>query len=193
MASQPCTFDGWQQAGAPQVWLAQGLAEDRDQARQQARAALRACLAPALGCDADALQVTNVRGQAPRLLMRGRPLPQSHCSISHAPGLALLAWRREGPVGVDIQALDGFAPRRELEAVAHLFLAQETARMLMDAAPDALFFEKFTQAWTLHEARLKCAGLNLVEWSERLPARLAQMRSAAVLLARGYAGAVAWR
>jgi 4'-phosphopantetheinyl transferase len=163
----PCLFAGEQRAAAPQLRLVQGLdATDRDRARGQARAALRTCLAPELGCTEAELEVSNLRNQAPRLLLRGKPLAAPHCSISHAPGLALLAWHGRGAVGVDIQAVDATVPRRELEDVARLFLRPETARKLLDIAPDTLF-EAFASAWTQHEARLKCAGLGLAEWSAR--------------------------
>ena len=193
MQIRPCQFAGEPRAGAPQLRLVQGLdAIDRDRARAQARAALRACLAPELGCAEAELEISNLRNQAPRLLLCGKPLAAPHCSISHAPGLALLAWHGRGAVGVDIQAVDAGAPRRELEDVARLFLAPQTAQALMGIAPDTLFFEAFASAWTLHEARLKCAGLGLVEWSGALQARLAGMDSAALAPAAGYAGAVAW-
>ncbi|GAB2486604.1 hypothetical protein GCM10027082_41980 [Comamonas humi] len=193
MQVRPCTFAGWQDAGAPQVRLVQGLSIDRDQARLQARAALRACLAPGLGCDEGELQITNQRGQAPQLLRRGEQLAAPHCSISHAPGLALLAWHWSGPVGVDIQAIDTGAPRCELEGVARLFLKSKTALALIGIAQEALFLEAFATAWTQHEARLKCAGLGLVEWSGELEARLAGIRSAEVPLGAAHAAAIAWR
>lgn len=193
MRIESCTFAGWQEAGAPQVRQVLVLAVDRSQARLQARAALRACLAPALDCSEGELQVTNQRSQAPQLLLRGVPLAALHCSISHAPGLALLAWHWQGPVGVDVQALDGAVPRRELEGVARLYLEPNTVEMLMGIAQDAHFFEEFAAAWTQHEARLKCAGLGLAEWSGALQARLAGMRCEAVPLAGAYAAAVAYR
>ena len=193
MQIRPCLLAGEQRAGAPQLRLVQGLdATDRDRARGQARAALRACLAPELGCTEAELEVSNVRNQAPRLLLRGKPLAAPHCSISHAPGLALLAWHGRAAVGVDIQAVDATAPRRELEDVARLFLSPETARKLLDIAPDTRFFEAFASAWTQHEARLKCAGLGLAEWSDTLQARLTGMACALLEPAAGYAGAVAW-
>ena len=111
----PCLFAGERRAAAPQLRLVQGLdATDRDSARGQARAALRTCLAPELGCTEAELEVSNLRNQAPRLLLRGKPLAAPHCSISHAPGLALLSWYGRGAVGVDIQAVDATVPRREL-------------------------------------------------------------------------------
>ncbi|MEX8194495.1 4'-phosphopantetheinyl transferase family protein [Comamonas guangdongensis] len=193
MQIRPCLFAGAQRVGAPQLRLVQGLdATDRDRARGQARAALRACLAPELGCAETELEIGNLRNQAPSLRLRGKPLAAPHCSISHAPGLALLAWHGRGALGVDIQAVDAAAPRREFEDVARLFLKPETAQALLDIAPDTLFFEAFASAWTQHEARLKCAGLGLAEWSVERQARLAGMDCAQLAPAAGYAGAVAW-
>ncbi|MBS3020467.1 hypothetical protein DJFAAGMI_03228 [Comamonas sp. PE63] len=193
MQIRPCVFAGERRADAPQLRLVQGLdAADRDRARGQARAALRTCLAPELGCTEAELEVSNLRNQAPRLLLRGKPLAAPQCSISHAPGLALLAWHDRAAVGVDIQAVNETTPRRELEEVARLFLRPETARKFLDIAPDTLFFEAFASAWTQHEARLKCAGLGLTEWSGSLQARLTGMDCAPLEPAAGYAGAVAW-
>lgn len=193
MQIRPCLFAGERQAGAPQLRLVQGLdATDRDRARSQARVALRTCLAPELGCTEAELEVSNLRNQAPQLLLRGKPLAAPHCSISHAPGLALLAWHDRAAVGVDIQAVDATAPRRGLEDVARLFLRPETAQKLLDIALDTLFFEAFASAWTQREARLKCAGLGLAEWSSSLQARLTGMDCAPLEPAAGYAGAVAW-
>lgn len=189
----PCLLAGGHRAGAPQLRLVQGLdATDRDRARSQARAALRACLAPEWGCADAELEISNLRNQAPRLRLRGNPLTAPHCSISHAPGLALLAWHGSGAVGVDIQAVDPAVPRCELEDVARLYLEPEVARALRDTVPDTLFFVAFAHAWTQHEARLKCAGLGLEEWSGALQRRLAGMDCAPLQPAAGYAGAVAW-
>ena len=50
--------------------------------------------------------------------------------------------------------------------------------------------------WACHEARLKCAGLALVEWSDALATQLAGIHAVPVKLppwAGDAAGAVAWR
>lgn len=88
-------------------------------------------------------------------------LAQPFCSISHAPGLALLAWQDGGPVGVDIQAVNEGMSRLELRAVAQIFLALNAAQALDAIAQDALFFKAFASA-EAQEARLKCAGVGLM-------------------------------
>ena len=177
----------------PQLRLVKGLPTDRSKARQQVRTVLQAYLTQELACSNMDLQVTNRRNQAPQLLLRGQQLAVPQCSISHASGLALLAWHWSGSVGVDIQPVDTVTPRGELEAVAHLYLDKKQAKALIGIAEDALFFKAFTEAWTRQEACLKCAGLELVEWSEALGARLAGIRCAVVPLTNTHAAAVAWR
>lgn len=193
MQLQHCVVDGGALHNAPQLRLVKGLSRDREQARLQARAALRSCLALELGCPEDALHISNQRNQAPQLWLHGERLSQPYCSISHAPGLALLAWHGAGAVGVDIQAVDSEASRQELTAVAQLFLSPDVAQSLTGIAQDALFFKAFANAWAAHEARLKCVGLGMVEWSAALDAQLKGLHCVALSPAEGYAGAIAWR
>ena len=185
-------MEGGALLSAPQLRLVQGLSHDREQARVQARAALRSCLAQNLGCPEDALQISNQRNEAPQLWLCGERLAQPFCSISHAPGLALLAWHGGGPVGVDIQAVNDGTSRDELQAVAQIFLAPNTAKALDGIAQGALFFKAFASAWVAQEARLKCAGVGLVEWSAELETSLACLHCTPVAMADGYAAAVAW-
>ena len=198
MLIQPCCLDG-AAGGRPQLRLVQGLDEgDREVARLQARAALVCCLAAELGCAEAELKISNLRGQAPQVQLRGQLLKSLHCSISHAHGMALLAWHFGAAVGVDIQAVDRQVSRPELQAVAQLCFAPEVAEALSDIAVDALFFEAFAQAWAGQVARLKCAGLGLVEWSGELEAGLAGIHSASVPLpvsstAVACRAAVAWK
>ena len=185
-------MEGGALLSAPQLRLVQGLSHDREQARFQARVALRSCLARELACPEAALHISNQRNEAPQLWLHGERLAQPFCSISHAPGLALLAWQDGGPVGVDIQAVNEGMSRLELRAVAQIFLAPNTAQALDAIALDALFFKAFASAWAAQEARLKCAGVGLVEWSVKLEASLAWLHCTPVALADGYAAAVAW-
>ena len=90
MQIQPCAFDGSLHIGAPKVSQVRGLdASNRDIARQQVRQALQTSLAHELGCAPSELEVTNMRGQPVQVIRNGLPLSSLHCSISHAPALAL--------------------------------------------------------------------------------------------------------
>ena len=194
MQIQPCAFDGSLHIGAPKVCQVWGLdASNRDIARQQVRQALQSCLAAELKCAPSELEVTNVRGQPVQIIRNGQPLSSLHCSISHAPALALLAWRWNGPVGVDVQAVNAGATAPELLATAQLYLGQKIHETLAMCAHDAQFFEAFAQAWVRQEARLKCAGLGLIEWSEALDAQLQGMHCAPLVLDKSLKAAVAWR
>lgn len=100
MQIQTCELVGEAPVGWPRLRLVKGLdARDRDSARLQARAALRSCLALELGCAEAELEISNLRNQPPRLRLHGQLLDELHCSISHAPGLALLAWNWGGSGG----------------------------------------------------------------------------------------------
>lgn len=203
-----CRFDGGRLPRAPQVLAvdtrlpgAGTPMQERDHARAVARAALREAIAPQLGCAPDALAISDMRGQPPRLARVdgcGPPAPDGMgLSISHAPGLSLAAWCRHGAVGVDVQAVPRAAGRAELWRTAALFFSPNQLQTLDRQALAAPFFEVFARAWAAHEAALKCAGLALAEYTPALAARLAGVRVAALALpgraAPGLVAAVAWR
>lgn len=195
--------------GTPRVhWLdtrlrAAGTPQQRRQhARGHARAALGARLAQALGCDAQDLWVTDERGQAPTVGWCGSgsapaALARIGLSISHAPGVSLVAWHPGGAVGVDLQPLPLGAGLPELLDAAALYLPPGSAAALGRQAPGARAIEAFAECWAAHEARLKCAGRALAEWSPALAAALAGVRAVPLRLpqplAAGHAAAVAWR
>ena len=205
--SLPCPFAGDRLASAPQAHaldtrLAQAVApgQERDHARAQARAALRRLLAAVLGCAPQALSVSDARGIPPRLgwTTGGRSgLDAIGLSISHAPGLSLVAWCPKGAVGVDVQAVPYATDRAELWRTAALFFPPDRLEALAEHASDALFSEAFAGHWAAHEAALKCLGQGLVEYTPTLAARLAGVRTAALTLpgwaAADMVAAIAWR
>lgn len=174
-----CSFAGWQTPGAPRVWA---LPTPPGAARDTVRALARAALADLLGVTT----LTNVRGQPPQAPERHG----LHLSLSHAEGLSLLACH-SAPVGVDIQAL----PVQADAATAALFLGPNWHLGQDGQALAAHISIVFSIAWTQHEARLKCAGEPLVEWSETLAARLAGYHCAPLQGAalRGWCAALAWQ
>ena len=196
-----CRFEGDDAPGAPQVyalWAADAPAGSspeatRTLARQHARAALRALLARELGCASETILLSDVRGRPPR----AQGHEQIGLSISHDQGLSLLALCVGGAVGVDLVLIDHAIDQREWLRAATLFLpSQEAAALDRPAAPEHSAVA-FFHAWARHEARLKCLGQPLLEWSLALQARLAGLRTAAVVLpgpaAETYAAALAWR
>ncbi|MGY2336072.1 4'-phosphopantetheinyl transferase superfamily protein [Pseudomonas sp. SDO5511_1_S431] len=67
-----------------------------------------------------------------------------------------------GPVGVDVMALQQIP---DWQAVALDYLGPGVAAQV-NAAPQAHRAALFAQAWCGREARLKCAGIGLAEWSD---------------------------
>lgn len=177
----------------------------RRHARALARAVASRRLAALLGCSPQQLALGDARGQPPRLHWLGpgaapEGLDTLCVSISHAPGLSLLAWCPGRPVGVDLQTEPGQASAAELLRTAALYLGEEAHAALARQAPaDRLgdLGEAFTRRWARHEARLKCLGLPLCEWTAALGATLAAVDAAPLELpawaGSGVRAAVAWR
>ena len=216
-----CSFEGSARPGAPCVLAIPIPAQPgppeaaRAAARLLARAALADALGAWLGCDAAAITISSERGQAPKAtLTQAAPgdaalsarLATVGLSISHAPGLTLAAWHPGGAVGVDVQAA-AEAPEdpADRQRLATLYLGQNfmpnQAPGQEQQAQAAMTLIAFLEAWSAHEARLKCLGEPLQEWTPALAARLAACQARtltlpAALTANGPArrvAAVAWR
>jgi len=126
-------------------------------------------------------------------------------SFSHEAEASLLAWcpsgeaGASGAIGVDLLDLDSLAQAspHELADTAALYLGPECAADL-SAQPSQAHL-RFAQAWTRHEARLKCLGLGLEEWQPALAQRLGSTEVAEVQVPDGegrvlarWVAAVAW-
>ena len=175
-------------------------AQERDHARTLARAALTRALAAQLGCAPQALSVSDERGQPPRLAWAtggAAALGAIGLSISHAPALSLAAWRLQGAVGVDLQAVPQEAKTADLLHTAALYLGQNTAETLANKVQSAHFSIIFTQCWAQYEAALKCLGLGLAEYTPALAAQLAHVQTVRLALPAwapgGLVAALAWR
>jgi len=131
----------------------------RPEARAAARLAAREALAGVLGQPLATLQLHAPPGQPPQVLGR----PEIGISFSHEAGLSLVAVNLDGPVGVDL--VHGAAPV-DWPAVARDYLGPQAAAW--DAAA-------FAPAWAALEARLKCCGRALQEWT---PEREQALRAA---------------
>ena len=207
-APQPCRFDGDDAPGVPRVWAlavdhgAPGAAPEatRQRARDQVRASLRALLAQHFQLPLSAIAVDDRRGARVRAaLVAGTPVPPGWAtlglSISHEAGVALIALRTAGPVGVDLAALPVGWPCEGdvLQRQAALYLGPDHA-----AAQPGADSVAFVRGWAALEARLKCLEAPLAEWSPALAARLARCGTAALALSPDLAAptpaaaAVAW-
>jgi 4'-phosphopantetheinyl transferase len=163
--------------------------DSRAAARARVRGALREVLGQMAGLAPDAIVIQSTPGCAPALSFPGRHGPAPGISISHDEPLSLAAIHLHGPVGVDLMRVQDIPDWR---AVAHDYLGPH-ATALLDAAPAAERAAAFARAWSAHEARLKCHGLQLTEWTPALAARLDGCDCRELVLPAGIKGAVAWR
>ena len=157
----------------------------RESARRIVRGALRETLANLLPAEGESLALISVPGQPIRL---APPWADVGLSVSHEPGLSLLAINLDGPVGVDLARVAAIPA--DLGTVAGDYLGPNTARAL-GSSPSGQRQYAFAQAWTRFEARLKCQALELREWSPELAEQLAACCVADLVLPAGWVGAVA--
>jgi 4'-phosphopantetheinyl transferase len=108
-------------------------------------------------------------------------------SISHEGALSIAAIHLHGHVGVDM--LHTQLPHDAL-AVALDYLGPDAVQALTVAEP-AQRPLAFATAWTAHEARIKCLGIDLGEWDDN--PLLATCRVVPVALPEGLAGFLALR
>jgi len=152
----------------------------RDAARQLVRSALREILGE--------VELISVPGQPIRL---ARPDGSICISVSHENGLSLLAVHRSGPVGIDLLRVPASPDwLAQLPTLASDYLGPQRARRIADLPPPAQMVQ-FAQAWTAHEARLKCRGMALEEWRVALEEHLSPCRVQRLALPDGFVGAVA--
>jgi 4'-phosphopantetheinyl transferase len=152
----------------------------RDAARQLVRGVLREILGD--------VELVSILGQPIRLARQDSPIG---ISVSHENGLSLLAINRSGPVGIDLlRTPDSTDWTAQIPTLAGDYLGPEPARRIANLPPGEQMLA-FTQAWTAHEAGLKCRGRALGEWNVILEKELAACRMHPLTLPAGYIGAVA--
>ena len=114
------------------------------------RGALRAALGEYLDMDPPAVRFTYGR--------RGKPdLAEDSglaFNVSHAAGLALLAFARTGPIGVDVESVNR---RIEAEELATRFFSEDEAKDLL-TVPLPQRAEAFFNCWTRKESYIKAIG-----------------------------------
>jgi 4'-phosphopantetheinyl transferase len=161
---------------------------DRATARLRIRAALAAALAAHCGIDAGRIELYSPQGVAPWAVVAldsGRhriPL-----AISHDGDISLAAYSFSGAVGIDVTSI---LPVPDWQPVARDYLGRATADALA-AQPDGERDAAFAHAWSEHEARLKCLGLQLDEWCDERALTLRACRCFPLSLPEGYVGYLA--
>ncbi len=87
----------------------------------------------------------------------GHDAGRLHFNLAHAESLALFAFTRSGPVGIDVERI------RELpdwESIVRTCFSEQDRARVRAAAPGARLGE-FFRAWTRQEARLKALGVGI--------------------------------
>jgi 4'-phosphopantetheinyl transferase len=158
----------------------------RTVARSLVRQALRDTLAGMLQVAPDTITLVDTPGQP---LQLAAPWHGIGLSVSHEPGLSLLAINLAGPVGVDLLQL-ATVPT-DFDAVARDYLGPAAASALA-GLPAAQRQVAFARAWTRHEAQLKCLALDLREWTPELATRLAGCTVTELAMAAGWIAALAF-
>jgi 4'-phosphopantetheinyl transferase len=162
---------------------------ERETARLAIRAVLTDALAAACGVDAGRVALHSPPGVAPWAVVALDGGPRRIAlAISHDGDLSVAAFRDDGgAVGIDVTRI---VPVPDWEPVARDYLGPAAAQALA-SLPAGGRDEAFAHAWSGHEARLKCLGLQLDEWrGEREPA-LQACRCRPLVLPDGYVGYVA--
>jgi 4'-phosphopantetheinyl transferase len=153
---------------------------DRPRARVRIREAIHDALLTLTGA---AVTLHGASGEAPWAL--GAAGRRIGLSISHEGALSIAAIHLDGAIGVDM--LHAQLPADAL-AVALDYLGPDAAQALTMADPAARP-AVFAAAWTDHEARLKCLGIDLGEWDAN--PRLALCQVFALDLPEGLIGTLA--
>ena len=120
------------------------------------RSALRAVLCARLGCANGQLSFRESGRGKPLALLRGGPAPISF-SVSHSGRHGLLAFARDGRLGVDVEER---VARRDLDAlIAAVLTPDERAELASSSAGNRI--GRFFSLWTIKEALLKALGTGL--------------------------------
>jgi 4'-phosphopantetheinyl transferase len=160
----------------------------REAARLRIRAVLTTGLAAHVGIDAGRIALHSPQGVAPWAIVALDAGDQRVAlSISHDGDISVAAYCFSGAVGIDVMSI---VPVPDWESVARDYLGQYAARKLA-ARPEDERDAAFAHAWSEHEARLKCLGLQLSEWCDERAVALQACRCFPLALPDGYVGYVA--
>jgi 4'-phosphopantetheinyl transferase len=134
------------------------IAVDRERARwSRSRGVLRELLARYAAGQTDRVELSIGSNGKPELSRRGGR--ELFFNLSHSRNLALYAFSRDAPVGVDIEVMRGERTGAGVDRirVGRRAFGEHEARRLSRVAPERHEWE-FLRAWTRHEAELKRLG-----------------------------------
>jgi 4'-phosphopantetheinyl transferase len=135
---------------------------DREAARLEIRRALREAVGQLYGFSPADIMIQFSPGVSPAVSFpRSAGARPPGISISHDGSISLAAIHLGGPVGIDVMQVQDIDDWR---AVARDYLGPATLSEL-EAAPASQRTAMLARAWTEHEARLKCHGRQLAEWT----------------------------
>jgi 4'-phosphopantetheinyl transferase len=135
---------------------------EREAARTQVRVALREAIGQLYGFSSADIMIQFSPGVPPSLSFPRSPSTRPPgISISHDGPISLAAINLHGPVGIDLMQVQDIDDWR---ALARDYLGAGTLSELQAAAA-AQRAGVLARAWTEHEARLKCHGRQLAEWT----------------------------
>jgi 4'-phosphopantetheinyl transferase len=138
---------------------------DRVISRASLRASVKQFLALACAVDNDKVHLHTEAGQAPYAQVEEERI---FLSFSHDRNYAVAAIHRYQNLGIDLLATAIDFDWRE---VARLYLSPADNQRISNA-PKEQQAQQFAACWAMHEARLKCCGLALREWSSELDVQM---------------------
>lgn len=160
----------------------------RAQARHAIRHALQNTLAAFLDQPLASIILLSSPGRPVQVQMQ-TPGPPVYVAISHMPGMSVAAIHARGAVGVDVMAVSTQS-LPDWAVVARNYLGPTAAAALQNTPPDQRSMV-FARAWTSNEARLKCLGLGLTEWTPDVVLRLHGCTTVPLALPAGSCGILA--
>jgi 4'-phosphopantetheinyl transferase len=138
---------------------------DRALSRASLRASVKKFLAQVCAVDNDKIHLHAEAGQAPYAQVEQQRI---YLSFSHDQSYAVAAIHRYQNIGIDLLATPIDFDWRD---VARLYLSPVDNQSIA-IAPEEQQTRQFAAYWAMHEARLKCCGLALQEWSVELGEQL---------------------
>jgi 4'-phosphopantetheinyl transferase len=161
---------------------------DRALARRRIRAALCEALAQLAGVPTREIRIDSTPGCAPAASFAGAPARAAPgIAITHEGALSLAAINLNGEAGIDLMRVQDVP---DAAIVARDYLGPGLAAELAAMAPGRRA-AAFARAWTEREARLKCLGLQLAEWTLASARQAAPCRCVPLALPDGLVGTLA--